>query len=211
MVISPKFIWIHIPRTGGTWTRALLQRTLPPELLTEVRYPGHNPIYDVDESLRNVPIFWFVRNPWDWHVSRYHFWRMHWGARTGGYLQPRAQWNTAETWWDLTLAKHDNFAAALPSMLEFRPLSFWIDTRTTLNHVSVGTPGRYETLRTNLMGMLREALGDELPAPLAEAIRSEAPTNASPHGPYQGYYDERLRRLVAERERSVIERWGYEF
>lgn len=212
MLISTKFIFVHIPRTGGTWTRETLKHSLAPELIREVRYPGHHSIRDVDEALRRVPSFWFVRNPWDWHVSRYHFWRMHWEQRTGGYSQPRAAWVEAEQWWNETFLAHDSFAAALPSMLAYRPLSYWIEQQTRgEDGDSVGTPGRFERLRSDLLDMLSSALGKDMPEALIKAVRSSAPTNSAPHALYRSYYDDRLRDQVSETERSVVERFGYEF
>jgi len=73
-VITYDFIHIHVPRTGGSLVRSLVQ-----ELLIDT---GKTDVIDTDahRTLResrkmagpDVPSFAFVRNPFDWYVSRYH-------------------------------------------------------------------------------------------------------------------------------------------
>lgn len=63
-----------------------------------------------------------------------------------------------------------------------------------------------------LRGELRSALSSVgfLPNGCAEAFLEDAPPlNTSEHGPPAQYFDDQLAGLVADRDRTVIERYGY--
>jgi len=70
--------------------------------------------------------------------------------------------------------------------------------------------GRMETLRVDLAAFLHR-IGVQLNAQEREFIAHGAPLNTSLHEPYAGVYDEGLRDLVARKDASIIERFGYEF
>ena len=42
-------------------------------------------------------------------------------------------------------------------------------------------------------------------------VRDGTARNTSEHGPYIDYYSSELRQLVAEKDRSIIDRHGYQF
>ena len=65
---TAKIGFIHMPKTGGTffyaWTRMLSG---------QIMYFTHNPARMVTGY--NLPLFGLVRNPFDWYVSRYFYFR----------------------------------------------------------------------------------------------------------------------------------------
>jgi hypothetical protein len=90
VVVTDDFIYIHIPKTGGTFVeavlRAAMQRRGAPYLDTstavgraELGAGKHGGVADVPAKHREKPIVATVRNPYDHLVSHYEFgwWRTH--------------------------------------------------------------------------------------------------------------------------------------
>jgi hypothetical protein len=82
MILSRHFVFIHLPKTGGTFVKRLLNIYAPPDWeVSEVialgghprNDPNHPTIKDIPSAYGGIPIFGFVRNPWDWYVSWYEF------------------------------------------------------------------------------------------------------------------------------------------
>lgn len=80
-----KFIYIHIPRTGGTSVQSVLQKYMEyyEHPVTKDRvpvFPKHASLVHLlrdaslekPSALEDYFVFSFVRNPWDLVVSRYH-------------------------------------------------------------------------------------------------------------------------------------------
>ena len=68
---------------------------------------------------------------------------------------------------------------------------------------------RTDRIRQDLVGAMRQ-LGEPLP-PMAAVFADSVPDlNRSEHDEPHRYYDDDLRDLVAERDRSVIDRYGFE-
>ncbi len=90
VVVTDDFVYIHIPKTGGTFVetalRAVVQRRGAPYLDTstavgraELGAGKHGSVVDVPAKHRDKPIVTTVRNPYDHLVSHYEFgwWRTH--------------------------------------------------------------------------------------------------------------------------------------
>ncbi len=112
MVITDAFVYIHMPKTGGTFVtealirihqsprtskserawrrvRALLSSPIHSARIRTERYgpllnvePKHGTCHDVHPSHRHKPFLSNVRNPYDWYVSQYEF---SWWKRTFEY------------------------------------------------------------------------------------------------------------------------------
>lgn len=64
MVIGDTFIFIHVPKTGGTSVSAALGGRSD-------RYSLHRPLIPAEKGDRKA--FGFVRDPWSWRVSLYNY------------------------------------------------------------------------------------------------------------------------------------------
>ena len=74
MILSEHFVFLHLPKTGGSFVRELCTHYAPPAW--KVRLLDHHPtIHDIPSEYANLPIFGFVRNPFDWYVSWYTYLR----------------------------------------------------------------------------------------------------------------------------------------
>lgn len=97
MLITKKFVFVHQPKTGGTFVREALEEISRFELqdpltgllkrhaLLSRKYrcrqvePFHGTCHDIPESERSKSLVSIVRNPFDFYVSFYHFgwWASH--------------------------------------------------------------------------------------------------------------------------------------
>ena len=204
------FCFIHVPKAAGTSVTAailplsdhpLLDRPLINKVrhrvgLGNVHLPGfgvhlfkpHASANDVRQALgenqyNSLFSFGFVRNPWDFYVSAYHYIRQ---TRT------HPDWRTAQE-------------------LEFRPfLRRWLEREPAVQtfaladknaNLIVSHVGRQETLTDDL-----QRISNEIGYPVSSDMR-----NVSVRGHYQDYYDADARDWVADANRLDCEIFGYRF
>jgi hypothetical protein len=107
MVITNRFVYVHMPKTGGTFVTEALKRVHTPprparsrwrlvrkirSLLSHIRTarygplvdlePKHGTCHDIPASHRHKHLVSTMRNPYDWYVSQYEF---AWWKRTFMY------------------------------------------------------------------------------------------------------------------------------
>jgi hypothetical protein len=74
MVLTPDFVFVHFPKTGGTFVTQALSRLYGGRegafLNTDQQ---HNTCSDIPDEHRHKPIVAAIRNPFEWYVSQYHF------------------------------------------------------------------------------------------------------------------------------------------
>ena len=68
-MITDKFIFIHIPKTGGTFIRNLIKNGNFNIISDEI----HLTLNQSQIYIKDVPSFCFIRNPWDFYVSRFFY------------------------------------------------------------------------------------------------------------------------------------------
>jgi hypothetical protein len=90
-VATDELLYIHVPKTGGTFVEAVLQRVYAsrPGSFIDTSRPQdrgrfghrdqHDPLERIPEPWRSKPLLATVRNPYDHHVSLYEFgwWKHH--------------------------------------------------------------------------------------------------------------------------------------
>ena len=186
-----KVIFIHVPKAAGSSvTRALF------DLDNQI---GHLPLnwYERMDSLKFEEYFKFafVRNPWDRFISAYHF------LRQGG-IGPK------DEPWAQFLQQFDSVEHFITSWLEpdnvkrnlhFLPQHEFITNR--YGAIGLDFMGRTEEIEADLLSVA-EKLGKEVQMPHV---------NASKRNPYQQYYSERSRDIVAEVYAKDIKMLGYSF
>ncbi len=235
MITNGQFSFIHVHKTGGRSLNAVIAQVLPDSQTVGYHYP----LALLPDSQRHLPVVGVVRNPWDWYVSWYAFNRKM-GMRNplfivlsdGGKADFRTTVRNMLNLGDDS-ARSCAFRAALAAIL---PKEFGSDrgsglTRSCIESLNDPQRGyyswllermlgkansaqlhvaRFENLQADFVAIMRKlgvAQADALDAALQTAERK----NSSSHGHYSQYYDEETRALVGERERSLIEAYGYEF
>jgi hypothetical protein len=220
-MITSEFIHIHIPRTGGQQVRSLVDHSPVPVLdrsthisLAEARSKLRRLMPDADPE--SVPAFCFVRNPWDWYVSRYFF-RLQRDRTPGEEVVPADFCGGGVEGFRKhmrLLQKHVEAdtpvpnEAGRPAMTRtYKPvmLSEW---HAMLVGDAKPRIGRFENFSRDIADIIAPLSG--MPHGRILSIVS-ARINSSRHKPYQAYYDDALRKLVAGWDAPYIEEFGYEF
>ncbi|MET0532666.1 MAG: hypothetical protein ABW171_00435 [Steroidobacter sp.] len=229
MIVTPRFVFLHLHKSGGTFVNAGLMTHVAGA--RQIGY--HLPRSSIPAPFAALPMLGLVRNPWSYYVSWYSFQRSRPKPNAlfhimsdGGRLDFKA------TLRNLLSLGHDDallnrVVAALPagysnqglnlpgfalepirgSGLGFYSFLYRYMYGPDVEAVRLGT---MERLRTELPRMLEE-VGQPVDSALREYIDNAPALNSSQHGGLAEYYDSELMMLIAERDRLVIERHAYVF
>ena len=227
MLITREFVFIHLPKTGGDFIRAICETHFPTDFLVGHDLRKHGSIGDLPEAYRHLPVFALVRNPWDWYVSWYHY-LMGSGRLPAHRKQVRARnnlfvrvSNDFQNEFSTTVANlfDDAFWARQPpgGRTLRRARRKDVGLLTMHVHRQLGDPpppgvvaGRLESLRPDFLGFLR-GVGLSLPKAFVRALERRRPLNRSRRRDFRTYYDDDLRALIGHKERAVISAHGYTF
>jgi len=235
MLITRYFNFIHLQKTGGVFFRRLCRDHLPSDWIVEESAQTHAGFAAIPAQYAHLPTIAFIRNPWDWYVSWYHWEQQYLGSGKrpvpqsdthswatlmgrGAYDFPRAvtnactrreggrPWEVAMQVWDVDLL---TAVYALRTGHYPGDLPPELADRGPDDDRSVEV-GRFEHLRDDFLSFLER---HEVPAPaeFVEAVRTSPPRHGSKRGAYADYYDDELRELVAHNARHVIAEHGYRY
>jgi hypothetical protein len=223
MLVTERFVFLHVPKTGGSFVQDVLLRHLPAVDLGEAlrrRHPDqrltHAPHGDLADRWRQLPAAWVVRNPWDWYVSFFSYQVL----RAPRRKRPMdASWEFAFLRGETTFKE---VVTALCTEGQDQALMLGtpdkdLDLYSAFVRAIVGsdvdlpnvTALRFERLRKQLIRFLERHV--EVTPQLRRAIRRAPAKKQSTHRPYAEYYDSELAELVGERTRWLCERFGYAF
>ncbi len=68
MLVTDKFVFFHLPRSGGTFVSEVIKKFFPSAC--EIGY--HLPRELLPREYSHLPVLGTVRNPWEFYVSWYH-------------------------------------------------------------------------------------------------------------------------------------------
>jgi hypothetical protein len=228
MIVTPRFIFLHLHKSGGTFVNELLIRFLPGA--QQLGY--HLPWRKLPDAYIHLPVLGLVRNPWSYYVS--------WYAFQSQRPQPNALFRVLSEGGRLdftgtirnmlnlgTTGVHlDEIIAALPQAYTNQGLNLpgfalqpirgsGLGFYSFLYRYMYGGAARLHVARMEALREELESLLSAVGQPVSEAIRAyiqSAPArNVSSHGTYTDYYNDELRDLVAERDADVITKYGYRF
>jgi hypothetical protein len=191
LFVTPYFVYVHVPKTGGNFMRDFAKRHF--EIIWTSDLPGtqmqHVPYDTLPPEYTDLPAISFVRNPWDYYVSQWAWLIEH------GHESRMAQ-------------------AARRSFKEFVQTGVAKTGggyATSFAGITRGTEvGRYERLHDELLSFFKRhdiPIEPELERDLLESPR----INASEHRDYRSYYDDETRGFVAAECWEIIETYGYTF
>lgn len=230
MIVTPRFVFLHLHKSGGTFVNAGLMRYVAGA--QQIGY--HLPRSSLPTQFASLPVLGLVRNPWSYYISWYSFQRTR--PRPNALFQivsDGGRLDFAGTLQNLVNLGYDD--ALLDRVLEALP--------TAYSNQGLNLPGfalapirgtglgfysylyrymygpdlqtvrlsRMEQLRAELPRMLEEA-GQPIDTSLREYIANAPPLNTSAHAAATDYYrTSALTMLVADRDQSVIARHEYAY
>jgi hypothetical protein len=229
MIVTPRFVFLHLHKSGGTFVNAGLMR-----FVAGARHVGyHLPRSMIPQQFASLPLLGLVRNPWSYYVSWYSFQRSR--PRPNALFQTLSDGGTLDFKATLhNMLNLDRDEGLLQRVLAAMPTAY---TNQGLNlpgfalapirgsglgfysflyrylygpDISTVNLAPMEHLRTEVPQLLH-AVGEPMTASLRDYIGTAPALNTSEHEPHRQFYDAALAQLVAERDRLVIERHSYEF
>lgn len=209
-----QFIFFHVAKVAGISLRgALNDYTQEPEKFKIKRPPRQingqsNPLYKIwDAALTHVTArearkelgetfytfykFAFVRNPWDWQVSMYHFLLQETTNPRYALIQSLSGFEEYLEWVITTKNPYPRGATKLQSEM----------ITDESGEIIVDFVGRYENLAADFAQVCR-TLNIEASLPHL---------NKSCHRDYRDYYSERAQKMVETSFQADIELFGYTF
>ena len=229
MIVTERFVFLHLHKSGGTFVNECLLRFLPGAR----RIGYHFPRSLIPAEAAGLPVFGLVRSPWSYYVS--------WFSFQSARREPNALFRLLSDGGRLDFGRTlrnmlelGSSPVHLEPLLQALPLAYG-DRGINLPGFALApirdsglgfyaylyqymfgsdgsslTIGRMETLRQELPRMLT-SVGQSLPPAMLQYIEQAEPRNAVKHGHYVDYYDRELRDLVAERDAPIIARHGFRF
>lgn len=177
-------IFLHLPRTGGSWVNHCLQsisHKIDPK--NKIRF-GHVPYYRLSEDQRKKFCFSFIRHPFDWYASCYHFShnisKIHKGKKPNAFAHYLMQ---------------SGFGIYHQS-LDFFGIDYEIDFI-----------GKYENLMEDLITAL-EMAGEDFDK---EYIISISQYNPQKTKATQINFSDKTKELIYKFDRKIFDRFGYEW
>lgn len=204
MRINNHMIFVHLEKTGGTWVDQVLH--FYPALRPTLPAPrGHAPLKELPEIHWDKPALAFVRNPWDWYVSRFA-----WKRRN--IDQNLYEWSVPEKYWtDNHKHVYRTFKNFETSIVENESFTTYFHRMTDHVHIPLHPKRMEDGLGEGIISFCDEVGIAYMPALLSH-IDTKPPANVNPHAKYHTFYNNLdLRALVAERDAELIERFNYSF
>ncbi len=235
MIISKRFVFIHMHKTGGQSLNGIIKQCITDHQVVGYHFPRN----EVPADSKGLPVVGMVRNPWDWYASWYAFNRRP-KIRNPLFeiLSNGGNANFKVTVTNLihlgsdrpeSVGHRDELIRILPDSLDgntgvgltkdsIHDLSkagtgyySWQFERMLGNeHDEQTFIGRFENLQDDFLAIMEQLAVEETDSLRAELDKRER-KNFSRRSHYSHYYDDELRDLVASEERCLIERFDYKF
>lgn len=234
VLVTDKFVFLHLPRSGGTFVYEVVKKFFPSA--HEIGY--HFPRALLPREYLHLPLLGTVRNPWEFYVSWYHY---HGASETYSSSKNILFWCVSE---DRKLnfsdtirnalnlgasdEKLDLLIRSLPQNYDYQKRKIPNLTNELMLQIRGSGLGLYsfrfnqmfghandvflcrvETLRNDLMTFF-ERIG-VASNDLRQHVLREDKKNISTHRHYSTYYTPELRELVSIRDRQLIDRFDFSF
>jgi len=229
MIVTERFVFLHLHKSGGSFVNECLLRHLP-----GARQAGyHLPARLIPEAARALPVLGLVRNPWSYYVSWFSFQQqrprpnalfrvLSDDGRLGFPATIRNMLDLGRN--DVLLARlmgelpreYGRSGLNLPGFalasIRGSALGFysWLYGYMYAGAAGPVHLGRMEDLPGAVISLL-EAAGCAPGDAMREHLLHSRPVNPSQHGAYGRYYDSELQARVADQDALVIGRHGYAF
>lgn len=230
MIVTDKFVFVHLPRTGGTFVCEVIRKFFP-----SAHEIGHHlPRELLPREYSHLPVLGTVRDPWEFYVSLYHYvWPREAGSLLASWMSENGRFGfVGSTQNLLNLGVNDErldvLIERLPEHVDYSRRHIPNVTKDATRRVRGTGIGYYtfrfnemfgnaddmflcrlETLKQDLVAFF-EGIGAATDELRDYVLRSDK-KNSSEHLHYSTYYTPDLAELVSLRERPLIKRFGYVF
>jgi hypothetical protein len=230
MIVTDKFVFVHLPRSGGTFVSELIRKFFPSA--KEIGY--HLPRTLLPKQYCHLPVLGAVRNPWDFYVSwYYHVWPrdaettlISWATEDGKVDFVGTTMNVLNL--GANNQRLDALIDRLPGDVDYRAKHIPNITKESMRKARGSGVGYYTFRFNHLFGnpddmfiCRLESLRQDLIAffagvgvattELCDYVLNTERKNTADHRHYSTYYTSELANLVSIRDRELIDRFGYTF
>jgi hypothetical protein len=202
MILSKHFVFIHFPKTGGSFVRAVCQEYAPADWKVQM-IDEHPTIRDIPNAYQSLPKLGFVRNPYSWYVSGYSYLRERADNKAFNKISNHGEKNFKSTILAILNLDMDDFEPGAIGGYSWHVKNLFGDDLQALRI------GKFEELRHELLRIMNSVV--MLPESFVKAVQTYPAVNVSQHDHYRTYYDDELREIIAEKDRWIFEQFGYEF
>jgi len=230
MLVTDKFVFLHLPRAGGTFVYEVVKKFFPSA--REVGY--HFPRELLPREYSHLPILGVVRNPWEFYVSWYeHVRPRNTASIMFSWLSENGNLDFVETTRNaLNLGTNserlDVLIEMLPDHVDYTRRNIPNITKDSMRKVR-GTGVGYYTFRFNqifgnsddVFFCRLDSLRNDLIAffdgigiatsELRDYVLRLDKKNTSEHSDDSTYYTADLAALVSIRDRELVNRFGFTF
>lgn len=199
-------LYIHVPKTGGTFLRAYFAATAP-----QIRQVGHDCVSTLQFDLLPYFTFAFIRNPWDWYVSRYFYFRRVQAIEEGVSIGCDSGLMAAD------------FSKAFPTFKDHmmwgldKPNFLLTDRYTNMCFSSAGIDAMdqvfyFETMENSIRAIF-DILNIKPKISYSDFYKNAGrySINATSHKHYSYYYDDELKKAVESKDKYIIDKFGYKY
>jgi hypothetical protein len=208
-------ILVHLPKTGGVFASSYFKYILEDSFQHGYGANAHCSA----TAITNLKVGYsvgFVRNPWDYYVSRYHYFINTRPLKT--IENGPSKHNDA----GIRTEDFENSFPTFESHLKFginnseRCTTFWFsqlyDYMFKLNgEVIINFIGKLESLCHDLLLLLKINNIKPIVTPRKFLEQNPKTKHSSNHEHYSTYYTQELIDIVAEKDKVLIEGYGYDF
>jgi hypothetical protein len=228
MIVTDRFVFLHLHKSGGSFVNDFLMRFLP-----DARAIGyHLPRKLLPPHLNHLPALGFVRNPWSYYVSWYFFQKrrpepnglfrivsddgqLDFEHTVGNLLELGRSGRRLDAVTAALPRRYTNTGLNLPGFALEGIRGSGRGFYSFLYRYLYDAPGvmhvrRMERLREELIPML-VAVGQPVSSAMSIHVQEAPARNETQHGDYSQYYGNALRDLVAEGDAEVIAGHNYRF
>lgn len=215
MIVTDHFIFMHVPKTGGSFVRNILKNELFNWNTREVGH-HHSGVRDIKPKDRRKPIIGFVRDPVAYYRSWYNFW-----------MSQDLELHKKSIFALVSDCKLYGFEATIRNLLEgeqygnIKPIRIYGDERfniiSMMRKADIGFYtwsflytfgvydihlGRTEELAEDLVRLL-EFTGAPINKKHYEFIKDQPPANESEHDYVGEHLPSELKQLIHEKEKFI--------
>ena len=230
MIVADKFVFVHLPRSGGTFVSEIIRKFFP-----SAREIGHHlPRELLPREYSHLPVLGTVRNPWEFYVSLYHYvWPKDAASKFVSWMSENGRLGfigSIRNLLNLTVndERLDVLIEMLPEQVDYSRTHIPNVNKDEMRRVRGAGVGYYtfrfnqmfgnadnvffcrlETLRQDLVAFFERigAATDEL----RDYVLRVDKKNISEHLHYSTYYTPEIAELLSIRDRQLVERFGFTF